>query len=65
MSYYNPSDLDIFMTEIDKCINYGNPNMLLNTIKKYKNIIEQKHIDAAMNMYNELINEIIESLVIT
>ncbi len=60
----NSSDLDSFNEEINKSIDHGNPNILLNAIKKYKHKIDQEHIDTALNIYNELISEIVNMLVI-
>lgn len=48
---------DQFLFEIDKAIETGNINIILNAIQLYKNVISESYIVMANNIYYELISE--------
>ena len=51
-----------FLYEIDRAIEYGDPNIISNAVRSYKCLISEKYIIMANNIYYELINEKMESM---
>ena len=50
------------MYEIDRSIELGDKNIILNAIKNYKNLLSNEYIELAENVYQQLINETFEEM---
>ena len=51
---------DLFMFEIDRCIEYGDCNIIVAAIRQYKNVISDSYIKTAERIYGELVCEKLE-----
>jgi hypothetical protein len=60
----NDTYIEAFMFEIDRCIEYGDCNIMFVAIRKYKNLIDEKYIKMGENIYQELIAEKIQEIII-
>ena len=58
----NDTIYDAFLFEIDRAIEYGDPNILKNAINIYKNNISETYIKMAEKIYITLVEEKIESM---
>lgn len=53
-----------FMYEIEKAIEYGNCNIIRDAIKKYGSLLNKSYIEHAERIYQELIEEKFEELIL-
>ena len=61
---FNPNDnlCDAFLYEIDKSVDSGNEQFILNAIKLYKGKISDCYIRMAQNILTNLVEEKVESM---
>lgn len=66
MSHYTIMDNDTyeeqFLFQLDRAIEYGDPNIVSVAVRLYKSLISEKYIIMGNNIYYELINEKIENM---
>ena len=65
MEYDNDRYIEQFMFEIDRCIETGDTNIIFSAIKNYKNLIDDKYIKIVERIYQELISEKINEIIIS
>lgn len=58
----NDTIFDQFLYIIDVAIEKGDPNILQEAIKKYRDLISERYIKMAQDMYFQLITEKVEDL---
>ena len=60
----NDTIFDEFLFKIDEAVDSGEPNMLKQLIKDYNNKISENYIKMAKEMYEQLVMEHFEDMVI-
>ena len=62
MDDINDTYEDQFMFEIDRSIDLGDCNIIVNAIRVYKNVISDSYIKTAQRIYEELVYEKFEEI---